>query len=100
MNILRKWFDYRCKQPKHMRRSTDLDDTRCRTWTDALTTDLLRLLTSLQGCIDIAPAQDALLRSICEDELISFRELLGAAVLPAPGRFTKPPKIEEQEGLF
>ncbi|MDQ1287605.1 MAG: hypothetical protein QG622_1170 [Actinomycetota bacterium] len=84
MKVLRHWFDYRSRNPRHKRRSSPLDDINCRTWTPAMTNDLLTLITILGECLALEPAQSDLLEAIAAAPRITATELAASGILPVP----------------
>jgi hypothetical protein len=95
MRIVRKWFDYRKKNPR-VRWSSSLDDINPETWPPKFTSELLDLLNVLRLCVDLEPQQAALLDRICASPLITIAELEQAQVFPVSGTARKPPAPERQ----
>jgi hypothetical protein len=94
MRIVRKWFDYRKKNPRG-RWSSPLDDINPQIWSPKFTSELLDLLNVLGLCIDLEPQQAALLDRICASSLITVGDLENAHVYPIPASARKPPAPEE-----
>ena len=94
MRIVRKWFDYRKKNPRG-RWSSPLDDINPETWPPKFTSELLDLLNVLGLCVDLEPQQAALLDRICVGPLISVADLEHAHVYPVPDSARKPPAPED-----
>jgi hypothetical protein len=94
MRIVRKWFDYRKKNPRG-RWSSPLDDINPETWPPKFTSELLDLLNVLGLCIDLEPQQAALLDRICAGPLITVADLQRTHVYPVPGSVRKPPAPED-----
>jgi hypothetical protein len=99
MPIVKKWFDYRRRDPAG-RRSTPLDDINADYWTAAFTRELLDLLRVLTRCVELAPAQARLLARICQGPLISTAELVQADILPPRTPSRKPIRAEAEGNLF
>jgi hypothetical protein len=53
MRVVRHWFDYRCSNPRHKKRPSELDDRNITHWTSELTEELLALLSVLKGCVEL-----------------------------------------------
>jgi hypothetical protein len=60
-------------------------------WTPTLTDELLELLTVLDRCVALEPAQADVLERICNAPLITRDELTDAGVLPVPTHAARPP---------
>jgi Type ISP C-terminal specificity domain len=95
--VVRKWLDYRKKNPVHKRRTSPLDRINVHRWTYQLTTELLELLTVVSCCIAIESKQAEALDEISQYPLITRSELTAAGVLPVTASATKPPHREELE---
>jgi predicted helicase len=102
LKVVRKWLDYRLRQPRHKRNTSPLDDINCARWSRQFTDELLELLTILENCLRLEPKQSALLDKILNVATIAERDLEAAGVLPAPLVTTKPPRIEglDRPNLF
>jgi hypothetical protein len=90
MNVVRKWFGYRKRDPEG-RRVSELDRIVADRWTPAFTTELLELLNVLALLIDLHDDQADLLDRIVAGPLISVEDLTAAGVLPVPPRSRRPP---------
>ncbi len=97
MRIVRKWLDYRMREPRHKRRSSALDHINCDRWTTNLTTELLQLLAVLEACIRLEPAQDELLRLVCDSPVIDVQDLTQARVFPVAVSATKPAVVPDPD---
>lgn len=93
MKVVRKWFDYRKKNPR-VRWSSPLDDDHAQRWPPGFTSEFLNLLNVLALCTDLEPQQANLLDRVCSGQLITVAELECAHVLPVPARVTQPPPPE------
>ena len=93
MRVIRKWFDYRKRNPR-AKWSSPLDDIVATTWSATYTTELLELLNILAWCVDLEPRQAALLDRICAGPMIASNDLQAAGVFPVPTWLTKPPAIQ------
>ena len=96
MRVVKRWFDYRKKNPIG-RRSTPLDDIHTEEWPAEFTTELLQLLHVLTLCVDLEPDQADLLERICSGPLITVSDLEKANVFPVPASARKPPPAESVE---
>jgi hypothetical protein len=96
MRIVRKWFDYRKKNPRG-RWSSPLDDINPEMWPPKFTSELLDLLNVLCLCVDLEPQQAALLGRICTGPLITVADLERARVYPVPETARKPPAPEDPD---
>jgi hypothetical protein len=93
MKVVRKWFDYRKKNPR-VRWSSPLDEDHAQYWPPGFTSELLSLLNVLALCTDLEPQQADLLNRVCGGKLITVAELECAHILPVPARVTQPPPPE------
>jgi predicted helicase len=93
MPVVKHWFNYRARRPVHKRRSSELDDINCRSWSPARTDRLLELLTVVDRCIALEPRQEQLLDHICDGPLITPADMTRSGVLPVPKAATGAPKI-------
>jgi hypothetical protein len=89
MNIVKKWFGYRKKNPAG-RRSSPLDGITPERWPARFTTELLELLNVLGRCVDLEPRQADVLARVCAGPLISITDLEQGKVLPVPSNAKKP----------
>jgi hypothetical protein len=96
MRIVRKWFDYRKKNPR-ARWSSPLDDINPKEWSPKFTTELLELLNVLAWCAGLEPQQAALLDRICAGPMITVAELQQAKVLPILDSARKPLTPEDPD---
>ncbi|MFG2054185.1 type ISP restriction/modification enzyme [Micromonospora sp. NPDC048930] len=85
MKVIRHWFNYRCANQRHRRRSSPLDDVEPLQWSSDFTDELLEILAVLGGCVALEPRQSALLDRICTGPLVSVEELTASGVLPVRG---------------
>jgi hypothetical protein len=99
MRIIKKWFDYRRRNPAG-RRSSPLDCVNAECWTATFTRELLELLRVLTRCVELEPSQAELLDRICQDPLISTSDLTQAEVLPPSKSTRRPLPAETQDMLF
>ena len=99
MRIIKKWFDYRRRNPAG-RRSSPLDCVNAECWTATFTRELLELLQVLTRCVELEPSQAELLDRICQDPLISTSDLTQAEVLPPSKSTRRPLPAETQDMLF
>jgi hypothetical protein len=98
MRIIKKWFDYRKKNPGG-RKSSPLDHIRTEEWPAEFTTELLRLLHVLTLCVKLEPEQADLLAQICDGPLVTVADLEGSQVLPPPPSARKTPAAESSDAL-
>jgi len=91
--VVKRWFDYRKRNPRG-RRSSELDDVVRQRWTPTYTTELLNLLQVLSLLIGLQPDQAALLDRICAGPQITTAELQTAAVIPPPPGARRPLIVE------
>jgi hypothetical protein len=82
MRVLKHWFNYRCANQRHRRRSSVLDDEVLQRWTPDLTDELLEILAVLQGCVALEDRQASLLNRICSRPTLSVTDFEVAGVLP------------------
>jgi Type ISP C-terminal specificity domain/N-6 DNA Methylase len=99
MRVVKKWFDYRRRDPAG-RRSSPLDDLNAERWTATFTRELLELLRVLTRCIELEPSQAELLDRICQGALICTADLAQAEVLPPSKSTRRPVPAETQDVLF
>ena len=99
MEVVKKWFDYRRKDPSG-RRSSPLDDLNPGHWPATFTTGPLELLNVLGRCVDLEPEQADLLARICQAPLISVADLGQAGVLPVPDRARKALPPDDPDTMF
>ena len=98
MKIVRKWFDYRKENPNG-RRSSPLDSVGPNRWPSRFTTELLDLLNVLCRCVELEPAQEAILDRICQRPVIAITDLTQAKVLPVKDSTRRPVSPDEQPTL-
>ncbi|GAA3517479.1 hypothetical protein FHR32_007793 [Streptosporangium album] len=91
--VVKRWFDYRKKNPAG-RRSSPLDDINPKEWSAEFTTELLQLLNVLTLCVELEPEQADLLERICSGPLITVTDLELGKVLPVSPGSRKPPTAE------
>ncbi|MFC5747986.1 type ISP restriction/modification enzyme [Actinomadura rugatobispora] len=89
MRIVKKWFDYRRREPAG-RRSSPLDDINPERWPAKFTTELLELLNVLGRCAALEPAQAQLMDRIVSSPLITTDHLAAEGVLPVSAKERKP----------
>ena len=99
MWVVKHWFGYRRKDPSGNRKGP-LDEIVARTWTAAMTTELLDLLNVLGCCVELEPRQDELLGRVVDGPLVTVDELTTAGVLPVPSAASRAPRQTTDEGLF
>lgn len=80
MPVVRKWFGYRKRNPAGRRSSSRLSELRAKRWTDAMTGELLDLLTILDCCVRLEPLQLDRLERILNHPLIPIAELVNDRV--------------------
>jgi hypothetical protein len=99
--VVKRWFDYRKKNPDG-RRVSFLDSIVPTRWPPQYTTELLALIRVLQRLIDLEPTQGGLLGRICTAPQIVAAELNATGVLPVPPSSRKPMRSSESAlgGLF
>jgi hypothetical protein len=95
MRIVRHWFDYRTKEPRHKKRTSPLDSINISQWTRQLTDELLAMLAAIAGCVSLEPQQLDLLSSICAGPTVSTTELNGARILPVAKSATRSPQLSD-----
>jgi hypothetical protein len=88
--VVKRWFDYRKRDPRG-RRSSELDDVVPTYWHPDFTTELLDLLHVLGRLVDLEPDQADVLERICAGPQITVAELEAAAVLPPSASAREPP---------
>ena len=93
MRVIRKWFDYRKRNPR-TKWSSPLDDTITTEWPAKFTSDLLELLNVLGWCVELEPKQEASLDSICAGPLITNKDLQAARILPVPDQARYSPSAQ------
>lgn len=99
MQVVKHWFGYRKKNPSGKRLSP-LDDIGARSWTPAMTTELLDLLNVLGLCVALEPRQETILDRVVGGPLITVNDLTAARVLPVPAAARKIPKLRREDDLF
>lgn len=99
MWVVKHWFGYRSRNPSGNRRGP-LDRIVARTWTSAMTTELLELLNVLGRCVELEPRQDELLSRIVNNPLITVEELTAAGVLPVAVAASRAPRPAAEIDLF
>ncbi len=97
--VVKRWFDYRKRNPSG-RRSSALDDINPTRWPPEYTTALLNLLNVLGRLVQLELEQATLLELICEVPVITIRDLEAVDVLPVPARCRKPLRRDESPRLF
>lgn len=99
MQAVKHWFGYRKKNPSGKRLSP-LDYIVAKSWTPAMTTDLLDLLNVLGRCVALEPLQEEILDRIAGGPLITVDDLTAAGVLPVSALARSIPKLRLQDDLF
>lgn len=95
MPVVRKWLSYRRSDPKHRKRTSELDDINPQRWTAQFDDELLELLAVLDMCVQLEPEQDQLLDAVVSGPLVSVEDLEREGVLPVQAAYRKPPKLGE-----
>lgn len=98
MNVLKRWFSYRKRNPAG-KKTSDLDRINPDRWTKTTIDELLNLLHVLQRTVDLHGQQADLLDRIVSSNKVSVHDLTQAGVLPVPESATKPLKANEQPTL-
>jgi hypothetical protein len=96
MNVLRKWFGYRKREPEG-RRVSPLDRIVADRWEPSLTSELLDLLNVIGLLVALEPLQADLLARVIDGPLIDVESLTAAGVLPVPASARQAPKPSVQE---
>lgn len=91
MNVLRKWFGYRKREPEG-RRVSALDRIVADRWEPSLTSELLDLLNVIGLLVLLEAPQADLLHRVLDGPLIAVEALTGAGVLPVAPEARRPPK--------
>lgn len=99
-HVIRKWFDYRKKNPDAKRRTSQLDHVNPTRWTAQFDDELLDLLHVLGRCVALEPRQAELLDKVCAGPLVSVSDLTREGVLPIPDHLGKPPRIPGKDWLL
>lgn len=99
MPVVRKWLSYRQSDPKHRKRTSELDDINPQRWTAQFDDELLELLAVLDMLVRLEPEQDELLDNVVRGPLITVEDLERKGVLPVPAAHRKPPKQGEPQLL-
>jgi hypothetical protein len=99
MLVVKHWFEYRKKRPRGAGKSP-LDAIVAKTWTSAMTSELLELLNVIRICVELEPHQDELLARIIDGPLITTDALTTAGVLPVPDYARRAPTSHREIGLF
>jgi hypothetical protein len=89
--IVRRWFDYRRRDPRRKRRTSPLDDFNSTRWTAQFDDELLDLLNVIGRCVELEQRQAVLIEQICNGPLISDGELQRLGVFPPLGIARRPP---------
>ncbi|MFI6098156.1 type ISP restriction/modification enzyme [Lentzea sp. NPDC051213] len=90
MRVVRKWFGYR-KKISAGRRSSALDEIRPRSWTSAMTSELLNLLNVLERLVSLESAQADLLDRVLGGPQVTVADLTRASVFPVSEESRKSP---------
>jgi len=91
MHVIRHWFDSRQRSPLHRKNKKGLMAVNYGSWTQELDSELLAMLSVLNGCVQLEPIQSRLLDQVCSADTITTEELQQMQVLPAPKSSTKGP---------
>ena len=91
MHVIRHWFDSRQRVPLHKKSKKGLMAINYGSWTQALDSELLAMLSVLNGCVQLEPRQSRLLDQVCSADTITTEDLLQMQVLPVPSSSTKGP---------
>lgn len=92
MPVVRKWLSYRQSEPKHRRRTSELDNVNPQRWTAQFDDELLELLAVLDLCVRLEPEQDELLDEVVRGPLVTVADLEREGVLPVSAAYRKPPR--------
>ncbi|MDA2810648.1 N-6 DNA methylase [Nocardiopsis sp. RSe5-2] len=96
MQVVKKWFSSRQRNPRGKRKGTPLDDIRPDRWSADYTDELVDLLSVLTLLVDLEPQQERLLDDIMDGQLITVGELTAAhALLPDEWNRKRPPSDEQ-----
>ncbi len=93
MNVLRKWFGYRKREPEG-RRVSALDRIVADRWEPSMTSELLDLLNVIGLLVALEPRQAELLGEVMDAPLIDVAALTAAGVLPVPPESRRPPRVK------
>lgn len=99
MRVIRHWFNYRSRNPRHKKRSSPLDNINLARWTRQHTDELLALVAVLTGCVALEPRQADLLDRICAGSLVTVGDLECEDVLPVPDGWRNPPLSRTQDDI-
>jgi hypothetical protein len=91
MHVIRHWFDSRQRAPLHKKSKKGLMAVNYGSWTQDLDSELLAMLSVLNGCVQLEPRQSRLLDQVCSANTITTGELLQMQILPVPSASTKGP---------
>jgi len=97
--VVKRWFDYRKRNPSG-RRSSALNDINPTRWPPEYTTELLNLLNVLGRLVELEPDQASLLNLIWEAPLITIEDLEEVDVFPVPRSCRRPVKTDDRLKLF
>jgi hypothetical protein len=107
MNVIRKWFEYRLQNSRHVGPSSapdvkrsSLDSDRAPEWGPQFADDLYDLLHVIGTLTSLEPVQNALLDSISETPIITVSDLKDSGVLPVPDFWNRPPGVRTAPTLI
>lgn len=98
--VIRKWFDYRKKNPDAKKRTSPLDSINPIRWTAEFDDELLNLLNVLGRCVALESKQAKLLERVCSGPLVTVSDLNREGALPNPDYMGKPPRIPNMDPLI
>jgi hypothetical protein len=94
-----RWLNNRTRNPQHqILTCRELDDINVRDWSHQLDRELLALVSVLTGCVDIEPAQQQLLDSVCSGPLFTVDELRRVGVNLGPAQHGGHPSSDRIPG--
>ncbi|MEV4344767.1 type ISP restriction/modification enzyme [Actinoplanes sp. NPDC049596] len=97
MQVIKKWFGYRKKEPAG-KRSTPLDSVHTREWSSTSTTRLLELINVLTRVVELELAQATLLNAICGSQQITDSDLASAQIFPTRPERGRAPRVGGTDG--
>jgi hypothetical protein len=75
MRVVSKWFGYRKRNPRGRRSASRLSEIRATRWTDAMTGELLDLLTVLDRCVRLETRQLDIMEYVLSGPTITVADL-------------------------
>lgn len=84
VQVIRKWFSYRQRNPRKRKRTSKLDDINPTRWTSEFDDALLELVNVLGRCVALESRQSHLLERVCAGSLVTVSDLEAEGVLPVP----------------